>query len=151
EARRAIGDEAKQVIVTVHARGFRLAVPVARGSALAPRPETQGPRPTASMASLVGRAACLSASATAIERAQAGGGRLLFLSGERGMGKSSVLAKIGRQAEANGATVRAAHARHGMDAPPFWLWKEALPDLDAAFSHLSTGRGGAARFSLLEG
>ena len=153
EARRLIGDDAQKLIVTVRARGFRLAMPVAeRSSVVPPQPPPPNKAPPVAP-TLIGRAACLSAAAAALERARTGAGSLVWLSGERGVGRSSVLAEIGRRADTGGATVRVAHARRGMEAPPFWLWREALPELDAAFPILGTGPSpaGAARFSLLDG
>jgi DNA-binding winged helix-turn-helix (wHTH) protein len=153
EARRAIGDDDQEMIVTVRGRGFRMAVPVVRERAAPQRPEPDADEAGARGAPWVGRGVCLSAAAIALERARGKSGSLLWISGERGIGKSRALAEIGRQAEKNGATVRMAHAHYGVDLPPYWLWKEALPELDAAFPQLSieTTPVGPARFSLFDG
>jgi predicted ATPase/DNA-binding winged helix-turn-helix (wHTH) protein len=123
EGRRAIGDEDQRLIETVRGRGFRLAVPVTVAVATPPSapPETAAP--------LVGRAGCLEAIATRLARARAGTGGVVLLTGERGIGKSRVVAEAGRRAEAAGFAVSSAYGRDPASAPPLSLWSEALPDL----------------------
>jgi predicted ATPase len=77
---------------------------------------------------------------------------MMWLSGERGIGKSRVLMRIGQQAAALGFRVGVGHARRSPDSPSLWLWRESLPELDAAFPSLATGSvsAGAARFSLFD-
>ncbi len=160
EARRTIGDDEQRVLVTVRSRGFRLAVPVARRAG--PRSDAfpggpasgavEEPASSAGEPAFVGRATCLAVTATKLKQARAGVGGIVWLSGERGIGKSRVLARIGRQAEALGFRVGVGHARRSPDAPPFWLWREALPELNAAFPLLSTGPApsGVTQFSFFD-
>jgi DNA-binding winged helix-turn-helix (wHTH) protein len=149
EARRAIGDEPQETIVTVRGRGFRLALPVTQIPPAEPKAEARD-AVTAS-APKASEPAYLTAAAARVERARAGEGSLLWLSGERGIGKTAALADVGRRAEALGASVRAAHTRQRQDVPPFWIWREALPELDGALPRDSTGQlEGAAQFSLFE-
>jgi hypothetical protein len=106
---------------------------------------------------LVGRDHVLRGVDTALERAFAGEGRLVLLSGEAGIGKTSVARAVAARAEASGAVVRWGACWEGQDSVPFSLWIDCLrrPGGDvcaAAASHLEEGGfeaaadgGGAAR------
>jgi predicted ATPase/DNA-binding winged helix-turn-helix (wHTH) protein len=150
EARRAIDDDLQQRIVTVRGRGFRFALPVTQSRPGPPLRAAEVPKVKAADTPLVGRDAYLPAALARLERARSGVGGILWLSGERGIGKSTALAAIRQHAEAPGTSVRAAHARPRLDAPPFWAWREALPELERAFPQLGTAPtpSGAAQFSL---
>ncbi|HEY8039594.1 MAG TPA: AAA family ATPase [Polyangiaceae bacterium] len=120
EARKAIGDELQQVLVTVRGRGFRFAGEVVE------RERASTPRATipAVDASFVDRVALTSAVEARLEEAFAGRGSLVWLSGEAGIGKTRTADEIARRARARGATVLVAHAHEKPDAPPFWLWTQ---------------------------
>jgi DNA-binding winged helix-turn-helix (wHTH) protein len=159
EARRALGDESQEIIVTVHSRGCRLTLPVVQQAAPSSRrvrssngstpAEALPPKPATPPAEVP---AYLSGATASLERARRGTGGLLWLGGDRGVGKTFALGEIGRRAEMTGAKVRQAHTRGRSDLPPFWIWREAFPELDAAFPQLTQGRAtGAAQFALLDG
>ena len=60
-------------------------------------------------------------------RSAAGTGGLLWVRGEAGIGKSSVLTEIGDRARRAGATVlRGTAADEATGAPAFWLWTQVL-------------------------
>lgn len=158
EGRRALGDDSQQILVTVHSRGFRLSLPVEQRGAAPPRkgattlgdaPVATSPSPTALRAETP---AFLSTAALGLERAGRGVGSLLWLGGDRGIGKTHALGEIARLADAAGADVRQAHTRNRADLPAFWLWREALPELDEAFPRLRDGSvAREAPLALLDG
>jgi predicted ATPase len=88
DLRRALGDDARQpqYIATVHRRGYRFVAAVARGEA---------PQPTVAAAhapvGLVGRDAELAQLHAVQERAQGGQRQLLFIAGEAGIGKTTLV------------------------------------------------------------
>jgi len=122
EARKAIGDELHQVVVTVRGRGFRFTAPVTeRDRAQASRPAESQIDPT-----FVGRAACLAASEAKLEETLAGQGSTLWLSGEAGIGKSRTAEEVARRARVRGATILFAHAHETPASPPFWIWTQLI-------------------------
>ena len=89
ELRRALGDDARnpRFIETVHRRGFRFVAPVHRGeSGKAGRPAAESERHA-----LVGRDAELEQLAEALRMAEAGHRQLVFVTGEPGIGKTSLV------------------------------------------------------------
>lgn len=150
EARKAIGDELQQLVVTVRGRGFRFAgrvVEMARAAA-APAPPLHdgGPDPT-----FIGRAACMASLEARLDDAAAGRGGLVWLSGEAGVGKTRTADELARRARARGFVVLAASAHETAGAPPYWLWAHVarayaatasevgLPALPATFAPLLDG------------
>jgi predicted ATPase len=122
EARKAIGDELHQVVVTVRGRGFRFAATVTeRDRSLATKTSEPAHDPT-----FVGRAACLAAADAKLEEALAGQGSTLWLSGEAGIGKSRTAEEVARRARIRGATILFAHAHETPESPPFWLWTQLV-------------------------
>jgi predicted ATPase len=122
EARKAIGDELHQTVVTVRGRGFRFTAPVTeRERSNAPRTPEPFADPT-----FVGRNACLAAADTKLEEALAGQGSVLWLSGEAGIGKSRTAEEIARRARLRGATALFAHAHETPESPPYWLWIQLM-------------------------
>ncbi len=122
EARKAIGDELHQVVVTVRGRGFRFTAPVTE------RDRTQATKPAASQIdpTFVGRAACLAAADAKLEETLAGHGSTLWLSGEAGIGKSRTGEEVARRARVRGAAILFAHAHETPASPPFWIWTQLL-------------------------
>ncbi|MGD0313857.1 MAG: AAA family ATPase [Acidimicrobiales bacterium] len=94
------------------------------GSASAvPLPRRLAVRPAVGV---VGRESELAAIAATAKRAAAGEGRaLLLVSGEPGLGKSTVVAEAARSAHADGACVLLGHAEEEL-ATPYQLFTEAL-------------------------
>ncbi|MFD2352304.1 BTAD domain-containing putative transcriptional regulator [Nonomuraea ferruginea] len=85
-------------------------------------------------ASFVGREAELSALVTAAEQAAADGARVALVTGEAGLGKSTLLEHLGRRLERTGWLVAAGHCPEAAGAPPAWAWTEALGAVAAATS-----------------
>jgi DNA-binding winged helix-turn-helix (wHTH) protein/predicted ATPase len=103
-ARRAVGDDgrAQRVIATVHGRGYRFLAPVREQAA-------DGPLPPVSVASApVGREAELERLAGLLDLAAAGGRQLVFVTGEPGIGKTTLVEAF---AEAAGGEAGAVLAR----------------------------------------
>ncbi|MDP9068371.1 MAG: AAA family ATPase [Actinomycetota bacterium] len=79
---------------------------------------------------LVGRVDELDRARAALTVAHAGRTQVLLISGESGIGKSRLAEEIGRLAEEAGG--RASWGTGMEGAPPYWLWQQALPELDLA-------------------
>jgi DNA-binding winged helix-turn-helix (wHTH) protein len=124
DARKTIGDELQQKIVTVRARGFRFSAAVTEIEArpLAPTPTTVA----ASDPTFVGREACLTALEARLEAACLGRGSAVWLTGEPGIGKTRSVDELARRARARGALVCSARAEEQPGAPPFWLWTQIV-------------------------
>ncbi len=62
--------------------------------------------------------------------ADAASGRpaLVLCGGEAGIGKSRLLDELGRRAGDGGFDVRWARAHDDIGSPPFWLWRQLLPE-----------------------
>ncbi len=100
EIRKALDDDPKEprFIQTVHRRGYRF-IGATRGAAVdvAPAPLQSGPlRP----ATFVARKSALARLDTALDRASAGERQVLLVTGEAGIGKSSLVDVFGRSAAA---------------------------------------------------
>jgi predicted ATPase/DNA-binding winged helix-turn-helix (wHTH) protein len=122
EARKAIGDELHQIVVTVRGRGFRFTAPTTeRERSVAPKSAEPLVDPT-----FVGRSACLAAADAKLDEAMGGRGSLLWLSGEAGIGKSRTAEEIARRARVRGASILFAHAHETPESPPFWLWTQLV-------------------------
>lgn len=85
-------------------------------------------------APFVGREAELSALVTAAAQAAADGARVALVTGEAGLGKSTLLEHLGRRLERSGWLVAAGHCPEAAGAPPAWAWTEALRAVAAATS-----------------
>jgi tetratricopeptide (TPR) repeat protein len=91
--------------------------------------------PQAAWAGLVGRADVLAQLGRAIEDAAGGRGRLVLLTGEAGIGKTSVAAQAAADAEAAGARVVWGWGWQGEGAPAYWPWVQVLRSLVAQDPH----------------
>jgi len=85
EVRKALGDNAAEprFVVTVHRRGYRFVAPAVQRTAKA--------RTTSAPAGLVGRSSVLASLDDAWEESRAGSRRTVFISGEPGIGKTTVV------------------------------------------------------------
>jgi DNA-binding winged helix-turn-helix (wHTH) protein/DNA-binding NarL/FixJ family response regulator len=122
DARKAIGDELQQKIMTVRARGFRFSADVTEIEARSSAPTIVA----TSDPTFVGREACLTALEARLEAACAGRGSAVWLSGEPGIGKTRTVDELARRARARGALVCSARAEEQLGAPPFWLWTQIV-------------------------
>ncbi|MGE7386488.1 BTAD domain-containing putative transcriptional regulator [Streptomyces sp. NPDC004126] len=78
---------------------------------------------------LLGRDGELAALAAAADRARAGRAQVVLISGEAGIGKSSLLEAVVRQLPPQGWLVGAGQCPETDGAPPGWAWFEMLPGL----------------------
>ncbi|MET8047616.1 BTAD domain-containing putative transcriptional regulator [Streptosporangium sp. NPDC005286] len=77
-------------------------------------------------APFVGREAQLSALVTAATEAVTDGARIALVTGEAGLGKSTLLEHLGRRLERDGWLVAVGRCPEVDSAPPAWAWTEAL-------------------------
>ncbi|NUS95732.1 MAG: AAA family ATPase [Nocardia sp.] len=85
-------------------------------------PSNGGPRAGA----FVGRDRELAAMMAAAEEAAGDGARVVLVTGEAGLGKSTLLENLGARLEQNGWLVAAGRCPELDSAPPAWAWVEAL-------------------------
>lgn len=86
----------------------------------------------AAMPPLVGRGAEVAAVERRLTAAKDGRGALVLISGEAGIGKTSLAAAAGERARAMGAAVAVGRCYEGSGAPAFVPWQDVLADLRAA-------------------
>ncbi len=89
---------------------------------------------------LVGRERELAALAGALDRAQAADGAVAMLTGEPGIGKTTLLSAVAAEATARGFEVTWGRAWEVGGAPPCWVWIEALRPLAASDSGATAER-----------
>ena len=98
-----------------------------------PQPGPRAPAPAAGAAPpgevFVGRQAELAALAATAGAVPGGGSRVVLVTGEAGVGKSSLLARMGRALESDGWLVVVGRCPEAEGAPPAWAWVEALRSL----------------------
>lgn len=75
---------------------------------------------------LIGRESVLAVLAPVVERAVRGRAELVLLTGEAGIGKTTLARNIAATAAADGAQALWGPAWDGDGAPPFWPWTQAL-------------------------
>ncbi|HEY3683697.1 MAG TPA: BTAD domain-containing putative transcriptional regulator [Streptosporangiaceae bacterium] len=99
-------------------------------------PPTAAPPPPAPIveATFVGREAQLSALVTAAAGAATDGARIALVTGEAGLGKSTLLEHLGTRLERDGWLVAAGRCPEVDGAPPAWAWTEALRTVAATTS-----------------
>ena len=83
-------------------------------------------------ASFVGREGELAALVSAAGEAAADGARVALVTGEAGMGKSTLVEHLGARLERDGWLVAAGRCPEADGAPPAWAWVEALRAVAAA-------------------
>ena len=122
EIRRALGDHPRtpRFIETAHGRGYRFVATVSRGGEAAAW-ETAGTVP-----GIVGRQAEIGRLAAALDRVQRGERRLLFISGEAGIGKTTLLEAFRQRLAGN-----ALWYGHGQCIEQFGAGEAYLPVLEA--------------------
>jgi predicted ATPase len=102
----------------------------------------------AAWAGLVGRSDVLAQLRRAVQDAAGGRGRLVLLTGEAGIGKTSVAAQAAADAEAAGALVVWGWGWPGEGAPAYWPWVQVLRSLvarDPPMHRLAAGTPSLAR------
>ncbi|HMI89846.1 MAG TPA: AAA family ATPase, partial [Polyangiales bacterium] len=129
--RKALGDRRgeREVVVTVHGRGYRFARPVVtRSSAHEPR----GSAPDQSEPPFVGRERVLQRLRHALDEARQGRGRLVVLLGEPGIGKTRAVEAFERELAGTDARVVWGFCREAGDTPPLWPWLRLRRELIAS-------------------
>ena len=149
-ARHAVGDDGvkQRVIQTVRGRGFRFVAPIETIE-----PETSKPAPAESAGGLpfVGRSLALSQLHCALDQARQGHGRVVFVAGEAGIGKTRLLEEFTRDAPASGVRIAAGWCWEGDGAPPYWPWVQVLraltqdSDAETLREQMGTGATDIAR------
>ena len=87
-----------------------------------------------SPAPIVGREREIELLQSALAEALDGHGRLVLVSGEAGVGKSTLTAALADEATGKGVAVAVARAPETAGAPPYWLWTQTLRAMAAASS-----------------
>ena len=138
-ARLAIDDRGVEpcAIQTVARRGYRFVASVTTGSASEPAMARDPVR------SYVGREDLRARLEASLDAALVGGGRILLLAGEAGIGKTRTADLLAARARARGADIAAAWELEEEGAPTFGTWARIVRTLAA-----SAGRG---RLDLLSG
>jgi predicted ATPase/DNA-binding winged helix-turn-helix (wHTH) protein len=135
EARRAIGDEAQQQIVTVRGRGLRFVAEVAERRGSAPHRVSAHDEPAAPSGGdvYVGRDDVDAELRARLEAAAAGQGSVVWLTGEAGIGRTRATDELTRVARGRGATVLTGRAHETLGAPQYWVWLQVARALMATF------------------
>ncbi|QFG24563.1 BTAD domain-containing putative transcriptional regulator [Actinomadura sp. WMMB 499] len=118
----------EEAILTQRTDAMRETLPPPPSTAPLPRPAPIIEAP------FVGRRAQLSALVTAAAEAAGDGTRIALVTGEAGLGKSTLLEHLGRRLERDGWLVAAGHCPEVDSAPPAWAWTEALRTVAATTS-----------------
>ncbi|MEO3795554.1 BTAD domain-containing putative transcriptional regulator [Nonomuraea sp. B10E15] len=112
---------------------LRAAVPPPAATASTPTQATPSHAATLHRAaSFVGREVELAALVSAAGEAAADGARVALVTGEAGLGKSTLLEHLGARLERDGWLVAAGRCPEVDGAPPAWAWVEALRAVAAA-------------------
>ena len=125
-ARKAVGDNpaGQKVIQTVHGRGYRFVASVADDVKRVRADDGAGAeRPTGAF---VGREQAMAELCAALEDALEGRGRLVFLVGEPGIGKTRTAEELGAIARQRGARVYGGRCYEDDGSPAFWPWVQVL-------------------------
>ncbi|MDQ0383011.1 AfsR/SARP family transcriptional regulator [Amycolatopsis thermophila] len=123
----------EEAILTQRTDVLRAAVPPLPADV--PRPRATAPTPVDNgigAPALVGREGELAALVTAAGEAAAGGARVALVTGEAGLGKSTLLEHFGARLEQDGWLVAAGRCPETDSAPPAWAWVEALRKVAAS-------------------
>jgi DNA-binding winged helix-turn-helix (wHTH) protein/tetratricopeptide (TPR) repeat protein len=128
EARKALGEDSttQSTIVTVRGRGYRFDAEVearpARGSSPPLETERRTNAGVLRGQAFVGRRRELAELDLALEEVHAGRGRVVFLIGEPGIGKTRLAAELGTRAASRGMRVLWGRCWERGGGPPLWPW-----------------------------
>ncbi|MGW0072327.1 BTAD domain-containing putative transcriptional regulator, partial [Streptosporangium sandarakinum] len=118
----------EEAILTRRTDVLRAAVPPPPPTAPRPRPAPINEAP------FIGRETQLSALVTAAAEAATDGAGIALVTGEAGLGKSTLLEHLGRRLERDGWLVAVGRCPDVDSAPPAWAWTEALRAVAATTS-----------------
>ncbi|MER7504364.1 BTAD domain-containing putative transcriptional regulator [Nonomuraea pusilla] len=124
----------EEAILTQHTDVLRATVPPPAPLLAAPQPPMASPPVTAPAVEtpFFGRETQLTALVTAASEAAADGSRIALVSGEAGLGKSTLLEHLGMRLERDGWLVAVGRCPEVDSAPPAWAWTEALRTVAAS-------------------
>lgn len=131
-ARAAIRDHGgdRPAIATVPRRGYQFHWPVRTVKPAAAKPgPARVPRDPAS--NYVGRAELLARLSAVLDAALAGAGRMVFLAGEAGIGKTRTAELLAERARAAGAQVATGWGVQDSAVPTYWSWTRIFRSLAA--------------------
>ena len=100
--------------------------------------------------SFVGRDVELTTLERALADVRRGHGRFLLVTGEPGIGKTTLVERFVAAAAEADVQVGVGRAWEGAGAPPWWIWREALRPLDVEIELPKTLANDAVRFACLE-
>jgi predicted ATPase len=86
----------------------------------------------------------------ALADARGGRGRLVLVTGEPGIGKTTLTDAFARSVEAQGIRVAFGRAWEGEGAPAWWIWSEAFRSIGETLALPRTLAGEDARFACME-
>jgi DNA-binding SARP family transcriptional activator/tetratricopeptide (TPR) repeat protein len=124
----------EEAILTQRTVVLRAAVPAPPADT--PRPQATAPPPPndrPGATTFVGREGELAALMAAAGEAVADGGRVALVTGEAGLGKSTLLEHLGARLGQDGWLVAAGRCPDVDSAPPAWAWVEALRKVAVSF------------------
>ena len=140
-----VGPGARDVVMTVYRRGYRFMRPVYTRDSEPRRPTLQRSAPQ-SAAPFVGRERTMAQLSTALNHARRGSGSMVVVSGEPGIGKTSVAELIAHQAATAGFAVAWGYCRELPESPPLWPVVGLLREV---IGRLSKEARAEARFAAL--
>jgi DNA-binding winged helix-turn-helix (wHTH) protein len=126
ELRRKLGDDARhpQYIETLPKRGVRIAAEVALNQSTM-HPDT-GVVASPRALPFVGREDAMASLQSHLKSALSKRGRIVFLAGEPGIGKTRAAQEFADRAEGHGASVFSSWCDESLVAPPCWPWVRLL-------------------------
>ncbi|MCP4006814.1 MAG: AAA family ATPase [bacterium] len=152
-ARRALGDSSTRqaVFQTVRGRGYRFVAEVEEADSTTPslRVIPRGEAGDESdSAPFVGREELMSTLFATLGVSLSGEARVVFLSGEPGIGKTRAVEELSRKALEHGASVLTGRCYEGEGAPAFWPWIQIIREWNRNndFADLSEDLKDEARF-----
>ena len=143
--RTALRDDSARAayVATVRGRGYRFVAAVEeRGTRAAAQssldPVREAPAGAPDPDFFFGRDAIMAELVRDLERAQAGRGGVVLLSGDAGIGKTTTFEKFCEEAKARGARVLVGRSSDSGGAPAFWPWTQILRALLAGDAEVDT-------------
>jgi predicted ATPase len=146
DLRKVLGDDAgkPRFIQTVHKRGFRFVTPVTEHNGVAHRAAAEMAAQDGAGAALVGREEELAFLGTQLRQLASGQRRVVFVSGEAGIGKTALVDAFCRQLDSSrGTRVARGQCLQGIGG------KEEYYPVTEALGQLCTGRDGEAASRVL--
>jgi DNA-binding SARP family transcriptional activator len=122
----------EEAILTQHTDFLRAAVPAPRADAPRSQVTASPPSSEPGATTFVGRSGELSALVTAAGEAISDGARVVLVTGEAGLGKSTLLEHLGARLAQDGWLVATGRCPDVDSVPPAWAWVEILRTVAAS-------------------